>query len=186
MNNNYPIPKITTDINSAVQQEFNDKTEHSFTIMERIRGNDQHKGENEDIAEIIDTFSKKSNDPKLVLFCGAVVYRFIEKAYQLKKQQIPRVTKKTYKDVLLELNEPVERMHMVIKRLEKYNPFIQNFIANLSIMSGDGGLVTYTGLITYNLIEKQIKNNLEKELAETIVKEDYKRAAILRDQIKTI
>ena len=183
----YPIPIVTEDISTAVQQEFKDQPKQPHAIMERIRGD---KGENQGIALIIDEFSERIDDPDKVLCCGAGVYRLIEKAYELEGKEIPKVTPKICQDLVDELNkigkEGGEYGAAIAGRLKEYNPIIVDYIENLYPISSDSKAVSLVGLLTYGSIERQILNDLKKRKNEAVEAEEFEDAAEIRDQIRLI
>ncbi|MAG47535.1 hypothetical protein CL617_02940 [archaeon] len=184
--NTYPIPEVTIKIMTSVQDELWGIS-RPRRIMERISG---QNGDNKDLANVINTISKQSNSEGEVIHCAATVYRFIEKAYELETRKIPIVTWETcngiFKEAPKTLDEEKEYRLKIAKKLREYHPSMLDYIANFAIKSSDKEMVIYSSLVTYGFIEKQVLNDLNKEMDNAVIEEEYERAAVLRDQIKSI
>ena len=214
MNESYkPVPRITRDIGVLVSQELEEIG--STSVIDRIKGADYNEGENPEIADIIKSISKESTDPNMVLTCGAAIYRLLEKTFESYGQELPKVTKETRNNVLIELGETVEEHDSFLvetaERLREDNPVIRDYMSPFFTRCPDQASLIYVAIMTYALIEAQVINDLkeefykavelkdwekvtelsdkidlEKELEEAVAAEEFEMAAVLRDKIRAL
>ena len=173
----YPIPPI--DIGILVDVQIYLIRNPPNEIIDRMKD-----GENPWLAQLINEFEERSNDPEDIRQTSTLVYRSTQILFERNGLVFPFVRAKTIKEIVEDYN-PLSNEEKLRIKLQTHQTSLLNCIINHETDRLDK-YSSFLGALMYYLIEQGYCWDLKVEKEKMIADENFERAGVLQKQINAL